>query len=492
MISSPSGPTTSANDSTVSGIGLAMARRTVGSGKTLASTSRRATKYFPETPERMSMDTGDGGLSRRSVLGGVAATLTAGAGCLGSGLSPASKPGDWPQRGYDAGHTNYKTAGSPPLDDASLAWQVGETAATVDTRNISEDIWHAGLVVGDGTVLTQRGTTIALDDGRVKRRTECLDEGGRPALVGVARTESYADGVLLSTALDRGPAADHDGPELYGLRPSIPQSPGGRCAASRRWTAGSPRDVRVTRAGAITDGTVLAASEGLAAIDADDGSVSWRAAGREVEAFCATGEHVFVQRQPLDAADALSILDRDGGERQTTLGTAVDDRLVAARDGMAYLRTATAAIARDLDRDREPTARLVAVDGAAGEIEWRTDLTEASGFGAAIREIGGVAVGPDSIFLTVQGDGGTTVCLALDVRDGSVQWSRRTSASPWVVATDEAVYLSGGDVACLDRSTGEVRWRWSPASANARGPLVIADRRLLVPGEYTLYALEEA
>jgi len=438
------------------------------------------------------MKTEDGGLSRRSVLGGVAATLTAGAGCLGSGLSPASKPGDWPQRGYDAGHTNYKTAGSPPLDDASLAWQVGETAATVDTRNISEDIWHAGLVVGDGTVLTQRGTTIALDDGRVKRRTECLDEGGRPALVGVARTESYADGVLLSTALDRGPAADHDGPELYGLRPSIPQSPGGRCAASRRWTAGSPRDVRVTRAGAITDGTVLAASEGLAAIDADDGSVSWRAAGREVEAFCATGEHVFVQRQPLDAADALSILDRDGGERQTTLGTAVDDRLVAARDGMAYLRTATAAIERDLDRDREPTARLVAVDGAAGEIEWRTDLTEASGFGAAIREIGGVAVGPDSIFLTVQGDGGTTVCLALDVRDGSVQWSRRTSASPWVVATDEAVYLSGGDVACLDRSTGEVRWRWSPASANARGPLVIADRRLLVPGEYTLYALEEA
>jgi hypothetical protein len=326
----------------------------------------------------------------------------------------------------------------------------------------------------------------------VKRRTGCLDDGGRPALVGVARTEPYADGVLLSTALDRGPSADFDGPRLYGLRPSIPQGSGGRCAASRRWTAGSPRNVRVTRAGAIADGTVLAASEGIAAVDADDGSVSWRAGGKDVEAFCATDEHVFVQRRPLDAADALAILNREGGERQTALGTAVDDRLVAARDGTAYLRTATAAIERDLDQDREPTARLVAVDGAAGEVAWRTDLTEASGFGAAIREVGGVAVGPDSIFLTVQGDDGATVCLALDTRDGSVRWSRQTSASPWVVATDEAVYLSGGDVACLDSSTGEVRWRWSPSPGAARGPLAIADRRLLVPGAYTLYALEEA
>jgi hypothetical protein len=438
------------------------------------------------------MDSLEEGWSRRSVLGGVAATMVTGTGCLAGALSPQSKPSDWPQRGFDAGHTNYKTEGSPPLDGVRVDWQAESVAAFVDSRYLADSIWGAGVVVGDGTVVTRRGTTIALADGRVKQRSTCLDVGGaRPQLAGFARTEPYANGVVLSRYLDRdGTASEFDGPRLYGLRPSMADS--GQCEIARRWTAGSPRDVSLRRAGAIEDGTILAAGSALAAIDADDGSVQWRADDvSDVENFCTDGDQVFVAQRPFDAADALAIIERDTGRPVNHYRIDTSDRLVAAREDRAYLRTSNDAIETDLEDGRSPTARLLAVEGTAGERDWKADLAAGSDFGAEIRGIGAIAVGPESVFVPVQGDGGDTRCLALDARDGTVRWSKAVSAGPWVVATDQAVYLSGGKVACLDSATGEVRWMWSPSSSNARGPPVIADKRLLVPTNNALYALEE-
>jgi len=99
-------------------------------------------------------------ISRRAVLGGAGLAVTAGAGCLAGALSPSARASDWPQQGYDAGHTNFKPTGSPPLDRPRVAWRVGDVRVTARDDEIGTGRRHPGMIVADGTIVTKRGTAI--------------------------------------------------------------------------------------------------------------------------------------------------------------------------------------------------------------------------------------------------------------------------------------------------------------------------------------------
>lgn len=429
-------------------------------------------------------------ISRRAVLGGAGLAMTAGAGCLAGALSPSARASDWPQQGYDAGHTNYKPTGSPPLDRPRLAWQAGAVRVTARDDDIGTGLRQPGMIVADGTIVTKRGTAIGLDTGDIRTRSGCFQDGR----IGFARTESYTDGIIVSSTLDAGRQfGGPDGARLYGVRPSIPTGVGDRCENARRWIAGSPRDGSYQYTGTVDDGTVFGAvwptefgeSRGaVVAFDADDGSRQWRTdVTLDVESVCADDERLFVTGSDGD----LTIFERGSGFPKQGFAIDETDVLVAAREGTAYLRTSNRAIER-----QEVMPTLSAVDGSAGELSWRgtpPDLLESDD---ARPSFGGFAVGPDSVYVLIETRGGD-YCVSLSTTDGSVQWSRSVSAAPWLVATDTSVYLSGGSVACLDSATGEERWTWSPPDDYIPGgPIVIANDRLLVPIDgRALYALEE-
>jgi len=450
------------------------------------------------------MDVPGGSWSRRSVLAGAGSALALGSGCLGLGLSPARQPSDWPQRGYDAGHTNYKTEGSPPIEDVEVDWRVSEIPTVVDPQRI----WETNLAVGNGTVFTANWTAIALEDGRVIRRGGCIPDTG---FVGFARTNAYGNGVILSTSYhnrDDDIITTKEG--LYGLRPSAPSDSGDDCQRTVRWRSGFPTDETNRIAGAIDDGSVIAYGNRdssvqtldrppgrVAAIDTDDGATRWQTDDvPNIRNFCRDDRSLFVRHSTGEIGRVLTVFDRETGSRREQMPIRDDDSLRAARDGVAYLQTENK-FGSDVQE-----ITLAAVSGSDGEIKWRTDPIDAVGSAnvdSASDHIGGVAVGPDAVFTTVPRDAWSrseSACIALDPDDGSVIWSRLIPGGVWwIAATDQSVYISGTRVVCLDRSNGDVRWVWKPEDAWASGPPVIADRRLLVPmvlsGVRKLFALIE-
>lgn len=433
-------------------------------------------------------------LSRRSVLAGVAAALATG-GCLASGTSPTARTSDWLRPGYEAGRTYYKPSGSPPTGDATVAW-TAETDAFHVRERYPDDFGAAQVLVADGTAYTSGGAAVAIDDGTVRRRTDCF----RRTLVGFARTDAYETGVLVQSGNVNADSKDFDTPmSIHGIRPSMSTGLNGRCANAVRWTAGSPWDLdHPVDAGCLAGDALfvsLPGTEGSAvrAIDTDDGRSRWtHGLDHEVGTIRADDELVYVATGDGDPG-RVSVLDRDSGERHGHLRTTRADDLVAARDGDAYLRPIT-------DRDDHP--RLVAIDTREGRERWTLDPTAelSSVLPRPVERIVSLAIAPEAAFVSIGLEQGPEAIVALERTDGSVRWLReQTIYGAAVTATDGTLYASGTDgrVLALDSVTGERRWSIDvePAlpdgASDELGRVVVGDTRLFVPARRTLLALED-
>jgi outer membrane protein assembly factor BamB len=137
------------------------------------------------------------------------------------------------------------------------------------------------------------------------------------------------------------------------------------------------------------------------------------------------------------------------------------------------------------------SGELAAVRAADGRAVWSETLSSARGGGLA--DIAAIAAMPvvdrGRVFAT--GLGGLTV--AIDLRSGRRLWEREVTAveTPW--SAGEALFLvaNDGNLACLGREDGRVRWltplgRFEDERRRRRpifwGPPVLAGGRLLVPG----------
>jgi outer membrane protein assembly factor BamB len=257
----------------------------------------------------------------------------------------------------------------------------------------------------------------------------------------------------------------------------------------RRWqTDTRPRRDRdgALGGGIAFDGGRLYAVTGLAeamAIDPADGSIGWRvplpAPARGAPTV--VGGRVFVPT----IEDQLLALSVEDGRRLWTyraqptttqvLGMpapAVDGEFVVAGFG---------------------SGELAAVRAADGRAAWSETLSSARGGGLA--DIASIAAMPvidrGRVFAT--GLGGLTV--ALDLRSGRRLWEREVGAveTPWSAGDALFLVANNGNLACLGREDGRVRWitplgRFEDERRRRRpifwGPPVLAGGRLLVPGSH--------
>lgn len=139
------------------------------------------------------------------------------------------------------------------------------------------------------------------------------------------------------------------------------------------------------------------------------------------------------------------------------------------------------------------SGELAAIRATDGRPAWSETLSSARGGGLA--DIAAITAMPviDRGRVFAAGLGGLTV--ALDLRSGRRLWEREVTAveTPW--SAGDALFLvsTGGELACLGREDGRVRWI-TPLGRfqNERrrrdpifwGPPVLAGGRLLVPGSH--------
>ena len=436
------------------------------------------------------------GVSRRGVLGGVVAAM-AGGGCLASGQRPKPRASDWPQRGYDAGGTNFKSVGDPPIDDPTIAWETQVSTAWPET------IDAAHLLVADGTVYTSGGTVLSLETGAVRAQTDCVG----PSLRAVAQTTAYSDGVLVADGLGRNIRP------LVGIRPSF--GSGTSCETLVRWRAGARSDIDpLIEDIRVTDGEILATVHALDApepngrsqllsIDPNDGAINWwRPLADVAQRLYVDETYVYVHHGLLDTDDGgiehlFEVVDRGTQETVYEHLPDVDGHWMAAeygvflgvRDGVAY-RT-------DFEhREETPhfAPHLVAFDVEAGEPRWRVDLTEYEDYESDVRPdnpfnaVFAAAIAPDTVFVSF----GHGMVGAFSTADGSVRWTRERDL--WdLTATPDALYgRHHSTLYCLDAGTGETRFSGGIGEGKSAGPPVVAGSRLLVQFGQRLVALEAA
>ena len=417
--------------------------------------------------------------SRRDVLGGLAGTLALTSGCLASAQSPAGTASDWTQRGYDPGQTFYKFAGRPPVDDATVAW----TATTGSRFEIGRSDYDLGtpLVVAGDTVYLPDGTRLDRTDGTVLGRTSCQIN----SLIGLARTESYGDGVVVSDGIADNQRA------LTGLRPALDSGVVRQCQDTVRWRAGAPADIDTYRIARIADGTVYTVTHfnTVVALDADDGRQTWTTPVDVSPWWLLVDGDALCIHDDGRSEGTLSVLDRHSGAHRSTVRIPPSAKLMAVRDGLAYFSVGdwNSGVLSVVDWNRDDT--------------WTLDPTTAFEDTDDRFHVASLAVGPDTVFVSWESpDGIDSKILALDPRDGSVRWVQTLLDSwPLLSATDDVVYasLGRGRLLALDSETGQQRWSVQPdvlADDSSRSRLstpVVADRRLLARTSETVVALEE-
>ncbi|QGN06384.1 hypothetical protein Hrd1104_03115 [Halorhabdus sp. CBA1104] len=446
-------------------------------------------------------------LSRRALLGSLGTLLGGSSGCLGSGTLPDPNATDWPQAGYDAGATYFKSAGSPPVEEPHMAWDasVWTTDLQSDATLTDPAAWEirTPLVIVDDLAYCIEGVIVDMADGRVREAATTTDEGAEldsdchrtDALVGFARTNTYQDGTLVATR--RHGMRDHRGTAgdiLEGLRPPTSVDADGWCETTRRWTAGSRRNFDATAsAGRIENGVVVTVVPGerapfcVVAIDADDGRAEWETTvSHPVDRLRVEDGRVFAATSS-DAGGKLSVLDDTGSS--TTVETGAETTLVAVRDGIAYLRGS---------RSRDSTASIVAFDSETEE--WHTLIDAPSALddqlAGSIGGIGDIVVGPERLYAVVNTDGPDgDVCLAMDRNDEASEWQRRLPTTTRITGTDDALYLHDADgrAVALDPSNGDRLWTYErPTVSGNVGPgrPVVGTEKLLLPYGKHLVALE--
>jgi outer membrane protein assembly factor BamB len=319
-------------------------------------------------------------VSRRSTLRSVGPLLAAvGAGCLGSA-------------GPDADRIRWRKSvrGAPAL--------AGDDLYVLDRLTV------VALSSADGT----ERWTVGYDEDQFDRRL-CL-----------------RDDIVVDAGRLYVPACD-------GLRAL------GRSDGARAWSVDAP----LRSAAAVESGRVYVKSDALLAIDAETGSIDWRApvGGERLTSPATTPDAVVVVDRPEGAVIAF---DADG-DRRWTHRTDAETRSPAVRDGTVYVATAP---------DPGRAGRLLALDLADGTVQWAVDTPSPR---RGTRPV----VGERSVYLGCTGrDHGTLV--ARRRRDGAEEWrfADQNSGVYEPVLADDRVYAGSNDdtLYAFSRS-GDLQWR---------------------------------
>jgi outer membrane protein assembly factor BamB len=270
--------------------------------------------------------------------------------------------------------------------------------------------------------------------------------------------------------------------DAYGLVSALDAANG-----RRRWQADTRR--RQDRGGELGGGIAfeggrLYAVTGLAeamAIDPADGSIGWRvplpapARGSPTVA----GGRVLVPT----VENHLVALSVEDGRRLWTYR--------AQPTTTMSLGLPAPAVEGDLVVAGFGSGELAAIRAADGRAAWSETLASARGGGLA--DIAAIAAMPVIDRGRVFGTGLGGLTVALDLRSGRRLWEREVAAveTPWSAGDALFLVANNGNLACLGREDGRVRWltplgRFEDERRRRRpifwGPPVLAGGRLLVPG----------
>jgi outer membrane protein assembly factor BamB/sugar lactone lactonase YvrE len=224
----------------------------------------------------------------------------------------------------------------------------------------------------------------------------------------------------------------------------------------------------ITDAAALSDGTIYIPSDGplgLVALDASTGVERWHVVGIGGRPAVAGGmlvtrsEHGEERGLDLVALDAAT-----GKEQWRVAGTQTVFWTPAIDDGVIYIPVADTS--------------MQAIDLATGEARWSVDL------GSAVSR--SVALSDDLVILGCE-DG---TLRALDRATGEQRWSTEIGEGTLGVPAvrDGAVIISLIDAAqpqliSIDLATGNVTWRYAPASTAGLQAAAVSDDFVFLPSQ---------
>jgi len=401
--------------------------------------------------------------SRRHLLAGVGTVIAGSGAATVSGAIPetTSSAFDWPMSQYDPAGTGYNPDATGPTTEVEPAWVHESTD------------WFRGasppIRLGDTLYATGNGLlALSVDDGS----RNFGYRGPYTSSLAVADASPYQTPTLAATSTGG----------IYGLNAGGGiEIPGfDRAIGSQRWSGPPNADYRPSIDHTPTvnpiadDGVVygpVVGTNDIVAIEANEGSVRWRATVNDDEIISASFGRptihegvLFIANWPYqvsayDLTDGSTLWQRERDD-QMQLCTPVTDAgvIVTSRNGVTLLSA----------RNGEPI--------------WERDLDGNATDGTA-------AVTDTSVFLS----DGLETFYALDLETGETRWSTPFDQETKPVVADGSVYAveQNASLVAFDVDTGTEQFRYDPPEVPLSPP-IIGDGRLYLVNRNRVVALEES
>ena len=437
-------------------------------------------------------------LSRRSLLGGVGATVGSIGGCLSLLERSGFDPADWPQGQADAGQTKYSPTPGP-VEDAEVAWRQSlenpdhgfyasvflvDGTVYVGSNEVRRSYFAPGIHVGSVDSLYAVDST----SGEIAFRVPDVN-----AVYGLAGTRTYSDGVVLSDRRARvgDPQRSHD--RTIGLNPSggiAPERWNVRRAPPSGWSGARPGETT-----AIADGTWFYCSlydpGTIVAVDVDDGRERWT---RRIDIdgspiLLADTDRLVLVDAWFPEQSTLHVLDHDGNVLGQAEGPS--SPRVTLRDGSITLVAAADQFV------------VETYDADTLERTWRNAIE--IDHDARVQ----LATSPEYVVATADSEQPVpTRLFGFDRHNGDQRWQTAVSGTdhPRTIALslaigDDTVYVGNNDGSVFAFALADGTERWRIESAEELGeyeplgrtvePIVVGDGRLYLWDGQELLALEE-
>jgi outer membrane protein assembly factor BamB len=377
--------------------------------------------------------------------------------------TPLAALAAWPQFQGSAGHDGVSDGPTAPL---TIAWRNRDI--TLEGSNTSGGL-SSPVVADDGTIVTVAPTAVLGFSSTDGSPTFTVDRdfgpSSQPAIADgpdgpiVVYTEGYGDNpptgsVTPSPSPDGGGFDSHVNAISLATGKPAWKSPAQLDEIVVAPVAADQRSAYITDAG----GTVTA-------VDLRDGAVRWAAdlPSPTVSAVTVAGDIVLAATQgDRDVPAAVVALGADDGKERWR-GTGDVSSIVSVpvlADGRIFVLDALGGLA--------------AFEADGGKELWRTEVRDPLAGGGLFPSQGVYATAPVSADGQVFAVDGSGRVFAFDAETGAVLWDfALNDAAPGVppLLTDRYLLVpaSSGVLSAVDRQTGHLAWRTSPAGLGLRG-----------------------